>query len=67
MMVYLGCRGCALGSFERRRRPRGTATLELLRGHLQLDRVFDGVDGDDIPVAHERDRPADECLGHDVA
>ncbi len=57
----------ALRDLERGRLPRCAAFLELLWRHMQLDRVLDGIDRDDIAVVDKRDRAADLGLRHDVA
>lgn len=56
----------ALGNFERRRRPRVPATLHLFCRDVQLNRVRDCVDRDNIPVFDQRNRATLLCFGYDV-
>src|SRR5262245_21299041 len=50
------------GEFRRARLPCLGARLELSLAELDVERALDGVDGDDVAVAHMRDRPADGGL-----
>ena len=56
----------ALRDLERRRTPLRSPTRELLLAHTQLNRIRNRIDGNLVPVAHERDRPADLRIGDDV-
>src|SRR5262247_3267796 len=50
------------GELRRARLPCLGARLELSLAELDVERALDGVDGDDVAVAHMRDRPADGGL-----
>src|SRR5262245_51236195 len=50
------------GEFRRARLPCLGACLQLSLAELNVEGAVDGVDGDDVAVAHMRDRPADGGL-----
>lgn len=57
----------ARAGLERGRLPRGASLCQLLGRNVQLDRVLDSVDGDDISILDERDRSSDLRLWYHVS